>query len=580
GRILKEEAEKVLEDMRRKVNAKFATGQTDGWKNIAKSLLIGSIVNVEFAPWLLNIFDISATVKSAENLLALVISEIKYCMEVLHTVIVTWCTDASGESRKMRRLLQQKFPWIITVDCWAHQINLVVGDYFKLKSTVSHTMDDALEVAKWFNNHSRALGLLHDQQVTCYGSRALWLILPVITRWTAHYLTCTWLLELEKAIRTLVLEQREALITCVGDKRDARDKAQSIITIVITESFWSKLRMLQKHLEPLAITANVLQADNARLDTVLMTLGSLYGIFSQVEIYDNCEVFILAVVLNPYLRTAHFNRSNPALIESELWNMLKCIYQCMMQLEPTFALMQAFTDYIHQLGRYSDDAMALAEIKAAAHSAKADINLVIVWRRLHCSATNEDGGLVSFAMCVLSIVPNSAATEQLFSKMGVVQSKHQSCLGSEKVCQMVLIREAVEKQYPRPYRRKLWCFGGADHNCEDIHSDNESPDSDIQVEQTDTIQSMMDIIGDEDDTGSSLPADMASPTIGSESATSCTSSEAITFVNGLLLMNIFDYSQSLPNMLDAWCRGGEILQTEMEFHDVLAELLTATISEG
>ncbi|PCH43941.1 hypothetical protein WOLCODRAFT_39688, partial [Wolfiporia cocos MD-104 SS10] len=289
GRILKEEAEKVLEDMRHEVNGKFATGQTDGWKNIAKSSLIGSIVN----PWLLNIFNISATVKSAENLLALVISEIKYCTEVLHTVIVAWCTDASGESRKMRRLLQQKFPWIITVDCWAHQINLVVGDYFKLKSTVSHTMDDALEVAKWFNNHSRALGLLHDQQVTHYGGRALRLILPVITHWTAHYLTCTRLLELEKAIRTLVLEQHEVLIACVGDKRDARDKAQSIISIVVTESLWSNavncsltcyLDMLQKHLEPLTIAANVLQADNAQLDTVLMTLGSLYGIFSQVEI--------------------------------------------------------------------------------------------------------------------------------------------------------------------------------------------------------------------------------------------------------------------------------------------------------
>lgn len=60
--------------------------------------------------------------KNAENLLEFIVSEVRYCVDTLGTRLVAWCTDASGESRKMRRLLREKFPWIITLDCWAHQV--------------------------------------------------------------------------------------------------------------------------------------------------------------------------------------------------------------------------------------------------------------------------------------------------------------------------------------------------------------------------------------------------------------------------------------------------------------------------
>ena len=153
---------------------------------------------------------------------------------------------------------------------------------------------------------------------------------------------------------------------------------------------------LQKHLEPLAIAANVVQADNARLDTVLMTLGSLYGTLSQSSLFDgpvreqltkslekrwaqaDREVFILAVVLNPYLRTAYFNRRNPGLTEGALWNMLKHVCQYMMGKEPTFTLIEVFTNYLHCIGWYSDEAMALAEIKAATQYAVCPTLLICI----------------------------------------------------------------------------------------------------------------------------------------------------------------------------------------------------------
>ncbi|KIK78817.1 hypothetical protein PAXRUDRAFT_162969 [Paxillus rubicundulus Ve08.2h10] len=123
GRILDEEAEKVIEGMKPKVKNRFATGQCDGWKNIVKSSIVASMINVEHVPYLLNTCDISDKPETAENLLEIVLGEIKYATEVLKVKIVAWCTDAGGDSVKMRQLLVRKFPHLIVVDCWAHQVN-------------------------------------------------------------------------------------------------------------------------------------------------------------------------------------------------------------------------------------------------------------------------------------------------------------------------------------------------------------------------------------------------------------------------------------------------------------------------
>jgi hypothetical protein len=48
GRILDQESAKVLENMKEKVKDRFGTGQCDGWKNINKTSIIGTMVNVEY----------------------------------------------------------------------------------------------------------------------------------------------------------------------------------------------------------------------------------------------------------------------------------------------------------------------------------------------------------------------------------------------------------------------------------------------------------------------------------------------------------------------------------------------------
>ena len=101
-------------------------------------------------------------------------------------------------------------------------------------------MDQAIEVIKWFNNHSRALGLLKQRMLEKL-FKVYVLILPVITRWTSHYLSCKRLLLVATAMRTLVLDFYDELVICAGDKREMKDKAKEILDLVNEPSFWHDL---------------------------------------------------------------------------------------------------------------------------------------------------------------------------------------------------------------------------------------------------------------------------------------------------------------------------------------------------
>lgn len=40
-------------------------------------------------------------------------------------IIIAIVTDASGEARKARQLLGEKYPWLVVLDCYAHQVILI-----------------------------------------------------------------------------------------------------------------------------------------------------------------------------------------------------------------------------------------------------------------------------------------------------------------------------------------------------------------------------------------------------------------------------------------------------------------------
>ena len=177
--------------------------------------------------------------KTGDQLLEIVESHIQYIYDKFGVVVIAWCTDDGPDGKKMRRLLGAKYWWLITLLCWAHQINLVVGDFLNLKVDFRRIITRALDVVKWFNSHGQALDKLRIEQIITYDSKSWALILPVITRWTAHYLSLTRLLKVEAALTTCCSRHKPLLLGLGKNKTEAAE----VLHTVADAGFWADVRM-------------------------------------------------------------------------------------------------------------------------------------------------------------------------------------------------------------------------------------------------------------------------------------------------------------------------------------------------
>lgn len=118
---------------------------------------------------------------------------------------------------------------------------MIVGDIFKAKGVFVEIIDDAVEVIKWFNNHSRALGLLKKVQLAKIG-KILALLKPVLTRWTSHYLAIRRLVQLEIPFKQLLLDHSHDLLLAGGRKREEKERAEYILEVLGGYGFWANLR--------------------------------------------------------------------------------------------------------------------------------------------------------------------------------------------------------------------------------------------------------------------------------------------------------------------------------------------------
>lgn len=186
--------------------------------------------------------DISTQQKTGNTLLKIVTDDIKWSEEKYGLKVIAVCSDDGGDSRKMRRLIASSMPWLIIVLCWAHQINLIVGDYLSIKLPFLDSVPQAITVIKWMNNHSRALGFFQNEQRSTYNGKTLSLILPVLTRWTAHYLSLRRLLIVETALKAAWLKYGDTMIESAGPKREELLKATKVRRTVEDAMFWYNIK--------------------------------------------------------------------------------------------------------------------------------------------------------------------------------------------------------------------------------------------------------------------------------------------------------------------------------------------------
>ncbi|KDN49419.1 hypothetical protein RSAG8_02121, partial [Rhizoctonia solani AG-8 WAC10335] len=405
GPILQHEVGSAREAMRKAVDGQIAIGMSDGWKNIRRNSLLASLLSVNYTTYTVNVHDLSTERKTAENHLKVVLSDIDDVEKRYNVRVIAWVSDAGGDSRAMCVRLNRLQPYILVFDCWAHQINLIVGDIFKLSSELVDAAEQAIDIIKWLLNHSRLLGLFHEEQLRITGTTHT-LNLPAITQWTSHFLSFT-----------------KEFVVSAGRSPEQVQQVKAIMWNIEDPDFWRKLTELKINLEPLAIAANVAQAPTTRLDHILIELGRLYFTFSRF----NMSPAVMACVLNS----------------------LERVFRRLFRMDNDFEMRDAFMDYLDSKNEFHPDRWDIQDIREARERAGKPNNLVEVWSSLLMPDPSNTGRqqLVHLAINVLSIVANSAGCERPFSEMGYTQSKRRSRLSNQKTFDTAAVRMELKRNH-------------------------------------------------------------------------------------------------------------------------------------
>ncbi|KAJ3497528.1 hypothetical protein NLJ89_g10338 [Agrocybe chaxingu] len=478
---------RALKDVRAGIMAKafggLATVQCDGWTGENFQHLIAFMISTKRQIFTVQVNDTTTERKTAEKLLDQMLEVLDKLDKEWKVRVIAFTTDASGESRKARRLLRERRPDLVTPDCYAHQVNLIVGDYFKANDTAFLVAaSQANELITWLRSKTAVMGLIREACLA-QNKNAVSVIRPVATRWTAFYLAYRRLLDLRSALEFIVaadeLRASEDRIVVPQNDRSAREKAKKMVKLIRDPIFWGNLTRIKHHLSPLAIAANVTQSAHCRLDKVLLTFAALSMEFKKMITEDPtntpvCEavlnsielrwkksdqdVFIAAVILNPFIKVAPFRRDPGIVSFASINNLLSHLWTRFFGEAPPESLSDEIHAYFDGTPPFKLLQGTCERLSTKAKKKHESPDPIQVYQEINIPDV-PPGPLTQLALHLLSICPNSASCERLFSHFGLILTKLRTRLTKKTLVNLAEYKLHIRDEYlrdntPRSLRKR------------------------------------------------------------------------------------------------------------------------------
>ncbi|TFK24427.1 hypothetical protein FA15DRAFT_592446 [Coprinopsis marcescibilis] len=437
GRIIPNLVQKAWGRVRNVIRGRSVTLQADGWTGINHRHVIAFMVGVDGKVYTVNVIDATNERKTADQFLEQLDAAYHKAETDMGVMVICVTTDASGEAAKARRLFKLRYPHIIVLDCYAHQVSC---------------SDSSL--ITWLRSKTLLLGLICSAYAQHNNGKTKSILRAVLTRWTSHYLAFNRLLELQQTLDLVVLQDAmkpaDQKLIVIGDAA-AKNWAKKMIEIIKDSSFWLGLVRVVRHLCPLAIATNMLQSVSCRLDTVLITFGFLYMQFTKMkqelgatdEDIAACErvinsiekcwakadqaIFIAAVILNPFYPFTIFQGANFLSMAGTI-KLFQDLWTRFFREDPPTELDLEVMDFISGTGVYQQLAMMVNLEEAAAIKQGWDVNPINVFDLLKLIGT-PDTPLVRLSRHLYAVSTNSASCERLFSSFGNLLTKLRNRLG-------------------------------------------------------------------------------------------------------------------------------------------------------
>ncbi|KAJ6467375.1 ribonuclease H-like domain-containing protein [Mycena sanguinolenta] len=457
---------------------------TDGWKSTKKDSVNALCANVEFKSYLLELIEVTALNKDGPSLCEQFAGMIDRVEEKYGCIVIYFTTDADGGSKKGRILLGKKRPWLILPSCWAHQFQLILGDYFKENDIAALIAEDATALISWINNHGKVRKILDDSQATISQDRnagkiiILAYLVANLTRWTTHFVAFVRLFTLRTVLQLAVLQKRSAIIAVqVGtatstEAQRLSDEASRFCALIEDMAFWSGLETILGDLEPICLGTNINQKDSTRLDQVLLTIAGIFLRFADhpepnvktkmlVRLerrWKDCDqpAFLLALILNPFERLSCFG-PNANLNQFKCRNLLILLYRRVnsrpdnedtpeTRTVKEKEVSKAFMQYLSGTGDFADfNQTEWTELYN-------NQDPIAVWQAFENSKHLTE--LCEFAITILHIVANQAGCERTFSRTKIEQADRRNRLGLEKVKAQIRAEHQLQGLYKRREGRK------------------------------------------------------------------------------------------------------------------------------
>ncbi|KAJ6561343.1 ribonuclease H-like domain-containing protein [Mycena sp. CBHHK59/15] len=466
GRLLNGAAEDIELRLNKRLKNRNVGLCTDGWKSQRKDS-VNTFVNKSYLLELIDVTELKKDGASQCEQFAAMIDRI----ELKHgCIVIYFTTDADGGSKKGRLLLGKIRPWLILPSCWAHQFQLILGDYFKVYHFAAVIAEEATELIAWINNHSRVRKIFDASQRIISKDRNGGIIIVLaylvanLTRWTTHFVAFMRIFILRQAFQLAVLQNRTATIEAeVGaatstEGERLREDAERMCARIEDTGFWHGLEMVLGDLEPICLGTNINQKDSTRLDQVLLTIVGIFLRFAdhaEDEVrtamlvrlekrWKDCDqsVFLIALILNPFEKLSCFG-PNANLNQLKCRNLLISVYHRINDRPDNKdtagdrkakenKVSKAFMQYLSGTGDFSD---FNAEEWEQLYD---NTDPLQVWEAL------ADGGevaeLACFAIIIFNIVANQAGCERAFSRIKIEQENRRNRLALEKTDKRTKVR--------------------------------------------------------------------------------------------------------------------------------------------
>ncbi|RHZ78817.1 hypothetical protein Glove_155g152 [Diversispora epigaea] len=420
----------------------------DGWTNVRNEHLMGIvIITSEGRPYVWKAIDISSEHETHVE----VIEKINTIIKELNDNSITICalvTDSAGAYAAARRRLRISKKSIVFFPCFAHQLNLCVGEIFKESTEYKTSLDKAIRLASFFRNSNNKffISKLKELQYEEY-NKHIGIAAPGETRWNSYYQVCTSLLKTQKVLQILAIKYEPPIVETRRRPGEDPILRRDIYETITSFIFWQHLSQLVEILYPYCEILNMLQSDKARLHEVIQGLAYIVQIWNNfsdanlaVRLITRIErrwkeweqpILILSCILHPEYRLKLFNNSNINFVTMGSW--LEYYYYAWTGNQPKCILKELDS---FRLEVYPFDLITWDQFNNDDYR---------YWSFV-CASTDELG----FVACrIFGIYVNVASVERLWSCMGFIHLNRRNRLSNSKVLNMSKLRADITYNHRR-----------------------------------------------------------------------------------------------------------------------------------